>query len=258
MRVPESFFLRAYSAATHLYPDQFRWRYHAQMLDAVHHTYEESTTLGDDLHLAMSLVGDTLRGVLHEHARTASPKRPGYIVAFVVLFSFLQLTAAVSYQQYLRYAINCHPTMTVNKIVAEVASAPLTACQTLHGSRSEMATPDWLRGDDSFTALYDAAGQPVMSDITLHGALPRPPAGIFEYMRTHQIDRVTWQPEQGIRVALVGQRLPNGGFVLSGQSLLESENREARFHNLMLVIWIFMVATAVTLVLRIRLRSQTA
>jgi len=257
MRIPESLFLRAYSAATHLYPDQFRWRYHAQMLDAVHRTYAEHSTLTDDLGLATSLITDTARGVVREHTRTGTYTRPGYILAFALAFTALQLAAAVSYQQYLRYAIDCHPTMMGNEVVEETKAQPANTVHRFNGPRTELAS-DWLKGDDSFTVIYNERGEPVAGDITLHGSLPHPPIGIFEYLSTHKIDRVTWQPEPRIRVALVGQRLPNGGFVLSGRSLLLIEAQAARFHNLMLVLWIFMMATAITLLTGTRLRPQTA
>jgi len=254
MRIPERFFLNAYSAAIRLYPDTFRWRYHAQMLDAVHHTYLEQKTLREDLSLAFALVGDTACGVVREHARRTGPLRSGYLLAFALLFSALQVVAAISYERYLQMAVGCHPSMRVNKMVAEAAAQPANITLSLGGMHTEIATPDWLAGGDSFAAMYNAHGEPLASDATLHGVMPHPPQGIFSAMRTNALSRETWQPEAGIRMFLVGQRLPDGSFVLAGRSLLDADAREARFQNGMAALWILMAATIFTLMLRPRPR----
>jgi hypothetical protein len=95
---------------------------------------------------------------------------------------------------------------------------------------------------------------------TLHGALPQPPRGIFDVIRAHGEDKVTWQPQPGIRVALTGRPMLNGGLVLAGQSLIPSEAREYRFHTILLWMWAFsMLARGfIVLLSRSRARRPTA
>jgi hypothetical protein len=81
-----------------------------------------------------------------------------------------------------------------------------------------------------YLILFDADGNPVASNARLHGQTPQPPAGVFDYTRQHGQNRVTWQPEPGVRsatviVAVSGQQI---GFVLAGRSLREVEVRESR------------------------------
>ena len=90
------------------------------------------------------------------------------------------------------------------------------------------------RGLAPFVIVYDGRGQPVAGSGMLRGQLPAPPQGVFEIVRTNGEDRVTWQPERGVRIASVVRRLTarSAGFVLAGRSLREIEAREANLRNM--------------------------
>lgn len=79
-----------------------------------------------------------------------------------------------------------------------------------------------------FVIAYDPAGRAVAGSGALRGRLPAPPAGVFDFVRAHGEERVTWQPERGVRIASVVRRAeaPDIGFVLAGRSLREVERRE--------------------------------
>ncbi len=78
-----------------------------------------------------------------------------------------------------------------------------------------------------FVIVFDDSGMPLASSARLHGRLPALPVGLLDYVRQHGEDRVTWQPESGVRMATVIVHVPGGpgGFVLAGRSLLEVEKR---------------------------------
>ena len=86
------------------------------------------------------------------------------------------------------------------------------------------------RGLAPFVVVYDAQGRPLAGSGTLRGRLPSPPAGVFEFVRANEEERVTLQPERGVRIAAVVRRAsaPSAGFVLVGRSLREVEEREYR------------------------------
>lgn len=92
-----------------------------------------------------------------------------------------------------------------------------------------------------FIMVFDNAGNVVDSSATLHGAVPSFPNGVLEYTRQNGEDRVTWQPEAGVRMATVSVETGNG-FVLAGRSLREVEVRESNVENYsllaMLAIWV--------------------
>jgi len=91
-----------------------------------------------------------------------------------------------------------------------------------------------------FIIVFDDSGNVLASSATLHGAVPVYPSGVLDYTRINGEDRVTWQPENGVRMATVVIRYDTG-FVLAGRSLREVEIRIGNIQTIsglvMLVIW---------------------
>ncbi len=79
---------------------------------------------------------------------------------------------------------------------------------------------------------------------------PRLPSGIFDYTRQNGEDRVSWQPEPGVRIAAVvvayGGTQP--GFVLAGRSLREVENRESQVEQITGIAWLVTLAVSLIVV----------
>jgi hypothetical protein len=75
-----------------------------------------------------------------------------------------------------------------------------------------------------FIMVFDNSGKLVAASARLHGAAPLYPAGVLDYTRKAGEDRVTWQPEPGVRLATVVVRYDKG-YVLAGRSLREVEKR---------------------------------
>ena len=101
----------------------------------------------------------------------------------------------------------------------------------------------------AFVAVYDDAGKVLATSDLLHGAAPSLPGGVFEYTRSHGEDRITWQPEPGVRVAAVVERYGGAkpGFVVAGRSLRESERRDGQLMLISAAAWLATLgATLVT------------
>jgi len=100
-----------------------------------------------------------------------------------------------------------------------------------------------------FLIVFDESGKVLASSATLHGSIPTYPVGVLEYARQNGQNRVTWQPEAGVRMATVAVPY-NSGFVMAGRSLTEVEKRESQVESLsglaLLGIW---VATLIVIVL---------
>ena len=95
-----------------------------------------------------------------------------------------------------------------------------------------------------FNVLYDDSGKPIRSSGYLQNKRLAIPAGVFEFAKKNGEHDVTWQPQPGVRMAMVIVRSNSFpvGFVASGRSLQEVEIRE---HNLITIIcfgWIICVA----------------
>lgn len=99
-----------------------------------------------------------------------------------------------------------------------------------------------------FMVIFNGSGEPLGSSAQLHGVTPSLPSGIFDYTRQKGEDRVTWQPEAGVRIAAVvvayGGAQP--GFVLAGRSMREVEIRESQVEQITAIAWL--ATLAVTLV----------
>jgi hypothetical protein len=104
-----------------------------------------------------------------------------------------------------------------------------------------------------FLIIYDNAGIPLASSVELHSAVPTLPGGVYDYTSAHGEDRITWQPERGLRFATVMKRYEaagsssTAGFVLVGRSLREVESRTSRLMtNLLLGLLVTLIVTFVT------------
>lgn len=112
-----------------------------------------------------------------------------------------------------------------------VDTAPAAAA----AARLQQPGPDttagpWLElAPDSgvFLIVYGDTNSPLSTTVTLHGAMPVVPAGVLETARTVGTDTVTWQPEPGLRMAIVAKQAA-GRVVVAGQSLAPFEASDRR------------------------------
>jgi hypothetical protein len=90
-----------------------------------------------------------------------------------------------------------------------------------------------------FVMIFDKDGKSLASSGKLGESSPTPPAGVFDYLRAHDYDRFTWEPEKGVRVAAVGKKLSDDkGFVIVGKSLKEVENRIQNLGIIVAIPWL--------------------
>jgi hypothetical protein len=108
--------------------------------------------------------------------------------------------------------------------IAEDTAAALSA-----GTNIEALMPaqnvDIAESLAPFMIIYDGSGKIKASNAKLHGVDPVIPAGVLDSARQNGENRVTWQPESGVRIAAVIAAY-HDGYVLSGRSLRETEKRE--------------------------------
>jgi hypothetical protein len=101
-----------------------------------------------------------------------------------------------------------------------------------------------------FMVIYDQAGQPLASNGYLNGSFPQLPPGVFDYANQNCEDRVTWQPEPGVRMAAVVVRYDGDkpGFVLAARSLREVEKRVGQIEQLTVLVWAITLVTSLVVV----------
>ena len=91
-----------------------------------------------------------------------------------------------------------------------------------------------------FVALYDANRKPISSSGYLDGRIIELPGGIFDYLKTHEEDEVTWQPRPGVRMAMVVQKVTGSpvSYVAVGRSMQQVELREYSLRLAIIIGWI--------------------
>ena len=94
-----------------------------------------------------------------------------------------------------------------------------------------------------YIIVFDTTGKPLASSALLDGQTPTIPAGVIDYVKQNGEDRITWQPQFGVRSAVVVTQFKGStsGFILVGRSLREVEIREDNIFHLLLVGWIGML-----------------
>jgi hypothetical protein len=91
-----------------------------------------------------------------------------------------------------------------------------------------------------YMIVFDGSGKPLSSNGFLHGQIPPIPVGVFDEARRTGEDRVTLQPETGVRSAAVIVPIGDGskGYVLAARSLREVEKRIDQLGLLVLTGWV--------------------
>ncbi len=139
--------------------------------------------------------------------------------------------------------------ITVQQVLRSDANYPQIqmaediAAQLAHGAQAQDVVPaqkvDIATSLATYIIVFDNAGNPLASSAQLNGQTPTVPAGVFDYVRQAGEDRITWQPQSGVRSAIVVTRFQGtaSGFVLVGRSLREVEKNEDALLSVDLLGW---------------------
>jgi hypothetical protein len=102
----------------------------------------------------------------------------------------------------------------------------------------------------TFVTVLDDSGRVLASSGRLRGEPRAVPSGVLDHVRRGGEERVTWQPERGVRIATVVERYSaaSGGFVVVGRSLAEAQDRIEQFWRLIALSWSATVAGLLVLV----------
>jgi Na+/H+-dicarboxylate symporter len=153
----------------------------------------------------------------------------------------------ISVQQVLRQGVN-DPQIQI----AEDMAAQLTSGQNLQTVIPDNAlVVDIASSLAPYVVISDEQGQVIASLAELHNSAPVVPSGVFDSVRKYGEARVTWEPEKGVRQALVMthyQSNGQSGFVMAGRSLREVEKRETSMGVMAGIAWFISMVFCLILV----------
>jgi hypothetical protein len=169
-----------------------------------------------------------------------------YWLLIVIVVTGLTGLIYVAVQQDIRHGAND----------PQIQMAEDTAAKLANGELVQNVVPsekvDIAKSLAPYVIIFDVSGNPIASSAQLDGQTPTIPPGVLDYVRQNGEDRITWQPQPGVRSAVVVTQYKglNSGFVLAGRSLREVEKREDDIMQILLFGWIVMlfvtlVATAI-------------
>ncbi|WP_284974842.1 hypothetical protein [Arthrobacter sp. efr-133-TYG-104] len=116
------------------------------------------------------------------------------------------------------------------------AAAAASAIQMPGTSVSSVPRLELTPESGVFVIVYGSDDTPETGTATLHGVLPTVPAGVLDTARRSGADAVTWQPEPGLRLAVVA-RSSQGKVVVAGQSLAPYEATDIRVMVYLMLGW---------------------
>lgn len=243
-----------YALALRLYPARFQAAYAGAMQQSFRDALRDGTVPRRGL--ISLLLRDLITSLFKEHMAIFYETfgRPAIVYNALVLIGLstgLALALNTIPQQVLRQGANDPQIQMATDLAAR-----LNQVGVLDGLRQGAlinggGVVDMDRSLSPFMIVYDDKGQPLGSNGQLNGETPTPPAGVFDHVRQHEQERISWQPvlgrEHGVRIAAVIQRVngPQPGFVLAGRNLREVEAREAQVGQLALLTWIGMMGVIV-------------
>lgn len=94
-----------------------------------------------------------------------------------------------------------------------------------------------------YLILYDKDKKLVSYSGVLHGKAPELPDGVLDHAKNKEYSKVTWQPEDGVRSAVVAVYYKGikEGYAVVGKSLREIEIRETLLLQGTIIAWILTV-----------------
>ena len=105
-------------------------------------------------------------------------------------------------------------------------------------------TIDLEKSLGTFVIAYDQRERPIQSSGILNGRLPQLPVGVFDFVKTHGEDWVTWQPQHNVRMAMgiIKVNASPISYIAVGRSLREVEERVSRLTTMIVICWILCMA----------------
>jgi len=233
-----------YALSLRLYPGRFRVAHAQEMRQTFSDALRDSTLFRRTLihlvlrDLAISLAKEHLAMLRDTYAR------PALVFNALVLAGLATVLALALYaipQQVLRQGANDPQIQLAGDLVAKLEQGA-TPTEAVPAGSVDMA-----RSLSPFVIAYDDFGHPLASQAQLDGSTPAPPVGVFDYVRQHGEERVSWRPRPGVRIAAIVQRVggAHAGFVLAGRSLREVEAREEQVEQMAGLAWAVMLGLIV-------------
>ena len=235
------FLYATYRCGMQVLPREFRDRNSEQMLQSIRDAFHDPGLRR--ISFCWTLFIDLIQSSIKEHSAML-PERIGkhaiavHALGLGVLLTLLGGLCMQVTQQLLRRGADQPQSQMVSLAASRLASGE-TPDKVIPPAYVELG-----RDLQPFLIFYNDRGEPLHGTGYLDHKLPAPPAGVFEYLRSHPTDAITWQPRHNIRIATVLERVngPQAGFILAGRDMVLVEKQESLLYHLSVVSWVIVLA----------------
>ena len=93
----------------------------------------------------------------------------------------------------------------------------------------------------TFVIVVDPNDKVISSSAQIGNSYPVPPKGVFDYAKNHDDNRLTWQPQNGVRLAIVVKKYfynKTTSYIVVGRNLREIEMRENAIEEMIGAAWL--------------------
>jgi hypothetical protein len=168
--------------------------------------------------------------------------------------TFVLLIVYVNDQQNIRLGANEPQEWMAHDTAEKIASG-------VSPTRAVIGAPVVVMSEHApYLIAYDKAGSTTAATGIFEGKVSTLPIGVLQHTRDHGTHRLTWEPEPGIRHAIVIVPIQGGdlGYVLSGRSLSYAEQQEELLRERTIYGWLLtlVVSVLVSLVGALLLRKK--
>lgn len=147
-------------------------------------------------------------------------------LAAAVITTVVFASVYLALQQMARQEVNIAPAAAAAAQAQQIGSDPAT------GPHLELTKDSGL-----FLIVYGGDNKVIHTTVALHGEVPNLPVGVLEATRARGTDAVTWEPEPGLRMAIVSRDV-GGKVVVAGQSLTPYEAIDKRTQLVLAAGWL--------------------
>lgn len=151
-------------------------------------------------------------------------------IPFSVIITLLCGLVYIVMQQSYRQNGN-DPQIAYAQDIAASLNTGVTPQEIIPPSRIDMS-----KSLATFVMVFDNKNKLILSTGEINGKAPTIPAGVFSYVAKNGEDRVTWQPQKEVRVAIVATKYRDG-YVVVGRSLKEVERRIRMLAAQVAIFW---------------------
>ena len=132
------------------------------------------------------------------------------------------------------------------QLAEDTATALANGTNSFNALSGQPASVDMTKSLAPFYFVYNDSGKVIQTNANLAGMeAPAVPSGVLSFAQKHGEDKLSWQPDRGLRFALVAVHYSSSqgsGTIVVARSMREVEKRIEKVALISLLSWLICIA----------------